>query len=75
MSNLKKLLALESRLEELVEPKHMMNMGIHIPPETKEETLKKMIGNGLAYPNATIDDIEWLTIIGVSPKGVDEGNS
>ena len=72
MSNLKKLLALESKLKELVEPTRMMNLGLHIPPETKEEALRKMIAKGSAHPDATVDDIEWLTIIGIEPPARDE---
>lgn len=76
MSNLKKLLALESRLEELVKPKHLNNMGLIIPPETKEEALQKMIEKGLADPSATIDDVEWLTVNFVSAPPRDaEGNT
>lgn len=75
MSNLKKLLVLESRLEELVKPKRMNNMGVVCPPETKEEKLKEMIEKGLADPSANIEDIEWITVIGVSPRPRDENGN
>ena len=66
MSNLKKLLALESKLEELVKPKVLHNIGLVIPPQTKEEVFKKMIQDGLAEPNVTIDDIYWVNVAFVS---------
>ena len=76
MSNLKKLKELESKLEELVKPKRMNNMGVVIPPQTKEEKLKEMIEKGLANPSATIDDVEWWTVNFVSaPHRDDEGNT
>lgn len=76
MSNLKKLLMLESRFEELVKPTRMNNAGLVIPPQTKKEALKGMIEKGLAGHSATIEDIDWLTIRFVSaPHRDDEGNT